>query len=92
MSSTTSHGGQLATENTTSNLSPYVPEAREVILSNGPGGEEVSELLDQFVHPHRHGTGDTLVESDDNEGASDDEGKVSKKVKLPWWKRPSPWW
>jgi len=92
MSLKTSHGGPRATENITSSLSPYVPEAREVILSNGPVGEEVSELLDEFVHPHRHGTEETLFELNGNEGASDDEGKVSKKVKLPWWKRPSPWW
>jgi len=86
-----SHGGPRATKNPTSSATLYV-QPESLILPDGPVGEEVTELLNEFVHPNRHGTGDTLVGSDDNDGASDDEGKVDKKFKLPWWKRPSPWW
>jgi hypothetical protein len=92
MSTAHSHGGPRATKTATSSATLYVPQPESLILPDGPVGEEATELLNEFVHPNRHGTGDTLVGSDDNEGASDDEGKDDKKFKLPWWKRPSPWW
>jgi hypothetical protein len=51
--------------------------------SVGEGEEPLNE--------HLRGTEDTIG-SEDNEGTSDDEGEVNEKSKLPWWKRPSPWW
>ena len=93
LSTAHSHGGPQATKNATSRSATlYVPQPESLILPDGPVGSEATELLNEFVHPNRHGTEDTLVESYNNEGASDDEGKVDKKFKLPWWKRPSPWW
>lgn len=86
-------GGPRSTKNVTSrSLTPYVPQPESLILPDGPVGEEATELLNEFVHPNRPGTEDTLVVSDDNEGASDDEGKVDKGFRLPWWRRPSPLW
>ncbi|KAH9484438.1 putative membrane protein [Psilocybe cubensis] len=74
----------------TSTSQPYVPQPESLILPDGAIGEEAAELLGEFVHPH-HIPEETLVGSDDPmEDGSDDE--LDKRSRLPWWKRPSPWW
>jgi len=86
------HGGPRATKNTTPRSpAPYLSQPESLILDDPVGGE-ATELFNEFVHPNRHSTEETLVGSDNNQGASDDEGKVDKKFRLPWWKRPSPLW
>ncbi|KAF9053131.1 major facilitator superfamily domain-containing protein [Panaeolus papilionaceus] len=53
--------------------------AENLILPDGPVDEQATELLHEFVHPHH----------DAHEPAT----KTSDGVqKLPWYKRPSPWW
>jgi hypothetical protein len=87
------HGKPRATKNATSRSpTPYLSQPESLILPDDPVGGEATELLNEFVHPNRHSTEETLIRSDNNPGASDDEGKVDKKFKLPWWKRPSPLW
>ncbi|KDR73681.1 hypothetical protein GALMADRAFT_251462 [Galerina marginata CBS 339.88] len=83
-----SHSRPRTSRNTTSSSVPYVPQAESLILPDGPVGQEATELLTEFVHPHHHTAEETLVGS--SEGESDDD--VDKKPKLPWWRRPSPWW
>ncbi|KAF5330575.1 hypothetical protein D9619_005275 [Psilocybe cf. subviscida] len=64
---------------------PYVPmQPESLILPDGPVGEDDAELLDELVHRRRE-TQDTLV-------AEDEDSEQAKRRKLPWWKRPSPWW
>jgi hypothetical protein len=48
--------------------------------------EETAELLHQFAHSELRATDDTIV------GEEIDEEEEAKIKKLPWWKRPSPWW
>lgn len=55
---------------------------------DGAIGEEAAELLEEFAgtHQHYHDAGD---------GGPGDESELSKIAgwkKIPWWKRPSPWW
>ncbi|KAJ7219467.1 major facilitator superfamily domain-containing protein [Mycena pura] len=50
------------------------------VLPDGAVDEETVELFGELVHPHR-AREETLV--DDDEEA---------RRRLPWWKRPSPWW
>ncbi|PPQ91426.1 hypothetical protein CVT25_014314 [Psilocybe cyanescens] len=69
---------------------PYVPQPESLILPDGAVGEETAELLEEFVHPH-HSPEETLIGSENPaEDESDDE--PGKKLRKPWWKRPSPWW
>lgn len=64
---------------------PYVPAPPEsLILPDGPVGEDDAELLDELVH-RRSDTQDTLV-------AGEEDDEHAQRRKLPWWKRPSPWW
>ncbi|KIY72114.1 MFS general substrate transporter [Cylindrobasidium torrendii FP15055 ss-10] len=63
-----------------------------MVLSDGTITEQTAELLHEFVHPHQH-TEDTLVAEgpyEDEDAAVDAELKA--RAKLPWWKRPSPYW
>ncbi|KAF8969597.1 major facilitator superfamily domain-containing protein [Flammula alnicola] len=78
--------------NTTSSQVLYVPQAESLILPDGPVGEEAAELLNEFVHPHRHGTEETLVGLEEASKGTSDDNDLDKKRKAPWWKRPSPWW
>ncbi|KAJ3502515.1 hypothetical protein NLJ89_g8854 [Agrocybe chaxingu] len=84
MSGGDSHAHPRAPRNTTGGS--YDPES--LILPDGPINEEESEILHGFAHPHHHEAEEALVES--NEDESDDE--LAQKSRLPWWKRPSPWW
>lgn len=70
---------------------PYVPQAESLILPDGAVGEEAAELLAEFVHPNHHQDEGTIGLEDDD-GNSDDKLANKKARKLPWWKRPSPWW
>ncbi|GBE82104.1 hypothetical protein SCP_0404840 [Sparassis crispa] len=70
---------------------PFGPE--ELINPDAPVSEEVAELLQEFVHPHRHESEQTLVQEAADEVCADDEIDTAKQpLDLPWWKRPSPWW
>ncbi|KDR73680.1 hypothetical protein GALMADRAFT_251460 [Galerina marginata CBS 339.88] len=62
---------------------PYVLRAESFILPDSPLGEEATELLTEFVHPRHRTTEETWLEEEDD---------VDNRSKLPWWKRPSPWW
>ena len=64
---------------------PLLPQGPEtLVLPEGPVGEDVAELLHEFVHPH-HRTDETLIGDVVQE-------EIGENAKLPWWKRPSPWW
>ncbi|KAF8163650.1 major facilitator superfamily domain-containing protein [Crassisporium funariophilum] len=76
---------------TSSSPGPYVPQPESLILPDGAVGEEATELLQEFVHPHHYGPEETLVDSDSSTESIDDEIH-DKTHNLPWWKRPSPWW
>lgn len=66
---------------------PDTPE--NLVLPSGQISEETVELLHEFVHPHQHHAEETLVEEDD---AEDLRNLAEERRKLPWYKRPSPWW
>jgi hypothetical protein len=59
-----------------------------LILPDGAVGEEAAELLTEFVHPNYHQDEGAIIGLEDDDGNSNDK----KAGKLPWWKRPSPWW
>ena len=71
---------------------PYVPQAESLILPDGAVGEEAAELLTEFVHPSHHQDEGTTIGLEDDDGNSDGKLADKKAGKLPWWKRPSPWW
>lgn len=58
----------------------FTDESEELVY------EETDELLHHFAHPERQTTDDTLI------GEVIDEEEEAKIKKLPWWKRPSPYW
>ncbi|KAJ6597071.1 major facilitator superfamily domain-containing protein [Mycena vulgaris] len=55
------------------------------VLPDGPVDEETVELLSELMHPH-HDQEETLVDDDE------DAQRNAERQRLPWWKRPSPWW
>jgi len=63
---------------------PYVPQVENLILPDGPVGEEAAGLLNEFVHSNE----DTPIDAADDEDPEED----LIRRRLPWWKRPSPWW
>ncbi|KAJ7775088.1 major facilitator superfamily domain-containing protein [Mycena metata] len=72
-----------------SSTSRHMPGSRSVsyaqsVLPDGPVDQETAELFSELVHPH-HEQEETLVD-DEQEDLS------RERQKLPWWKRPSPWW
>jgi len=71
---------------------PYVPQAESLILPDGVVGEEVAELLTEFDHPNHHQDENTIIGLEDDVGNSDDRLADNEAEKVPWWKRPSPWW
>ncbi|RPD66384.1 MFS general substrate transporter [Lentinus tigrinus ALCF2SS1-6] len=55
--------------------------------------EEDTELLQELVHPHHHHLAEeTLIEDVDEAAEEEEEFDEEWRSKLPWWKRPSPWW
>ncbi|EKM82440.1 hypothetical protein AGABI1DRAFT_68063 [Agaricus bisporus var. burnettii JB137-S8] len=58
----------------------FTDESEELVY------EETAELFHHFAHPERQTTDDTLI------GEVIDEEEEAKIKKLPWWKRPSPYW
>ena len=62
------------------------------MLSDGAIGEEASELLQEFVHPHHHDRAEVLVEEHEGEADDDDTASLEQIKSLPWYKRPNPWW
>ncbi|KAJ6497032.1 major facilitator superfamily domain-containing protein [Mycena vitilis] len=58
----------------------------ESALPDGPVDPETVDLLSEFIHPH-HQQDETLVDD-----AEEDSQPKLERQKLPWWKRPSPWW
>ncbi|KAH9952018.1 MFS general substrate transporter [Amylocystis lapponica] len=74
---------------------PLLPQGPEALINpDVPISEEVSELLQEFVHPHHHDHEATLVqtEGDQAPGGGDDVPDLNWTQDLPWWKKPSPWW
>lgn len=70
----------------------YFGQPEDVVLPEGTLGEEATELLQEFVHPHHR---DTLVEEGGT--AEDDEvesiaASVEERKTLPWYRRPSALW
>ncbi|EMD38291.1 hypothetical protein CERSUDRAFT_64554 [Gelatoporia subvermispora B] len=81
---------------------PYIPQDAEGLLLPNPDaqlGEGAAELLHEFIHPHRHDSEATVTEEDgaDHEGGlvpdgAQDHDPVTTTPRLPWYRRPSPWW
>ncbi|KAJ7046990.1 major facilitator superfamily domain-containing protein [Mycena alexandri] len=72
-----------------SSTSRHMPGSRSVsyaqsALPDGPVDQETAELFSELVHPH-HEQEETLVDDEQ-------EDPLRERQKLPWWKRPSPWW
>ncbi|KAI1794596.1 major facilitator superfamily domain-containing protein [Ganoderma leucocontextum] len=67
-----------------------IPVGPEDLVNPGVGApisEEESELLQDLVYPH-HALEETLVEEEEEAEEFDSEWRQ----KLPWYRRPSPWW
>ncbi|KAJ3539408.1 hypothetical protein NMY22_g4751 [Coprinellus aureogranulatus] len=56
--------------------------------TDGAIGEEAAELLEEFAGTHRHHHDSEDLRTHDESESS----KIEGWKKLPWWKRPSPWW
>lgn len=76
----------------------YIPQGEEIFLPDAPVDEQAAELLHEFMHPHHHEES-TLLDPEDLDSPitdeEEDEGhaeEVASWKKLPWWKRPSPYW
>ncbi|KAI0957937.1 hypothetical protein AcW1_006164 [Taiwanofungus camphoratus] len=89
--------------NTSASSVLFLPAGPEALINpDGPIDDEVVELLNEFVHPHRHDLDQTLVEEEpevdvEAVGAPADEDEqggptLESRQTLPWWKRPSPLW
>ncbi|CAL1705198.1 unnamed protein product [Somion occarium] len=74
-----------STPDVSRNNSGFIPP-EAVVFPEGPISESTAEALHEFVHPHHH-TDETLVEETIEEHDAEEQRK-----KLPWWRRPSPWW
>lgn len=79
----------------------YTPIAEDLLLSDGPIGEETAELLHELVHPHHREEegalfgGDVGGHDDGDEEPQDDDSDASSlewHSQLPWYKRPSSNW
>jgi hypothetical protein len=69
---------------------PYTSRAEEPIHPEGSVSKQTPEFLEELVHPRHHdsyATEDTLAEEEWS-----DEDERAKMRKLPWWRRPTPWW
>jgi hypothetical protein len=72
---------------------PHVSQPENLISPDGAVDEDFAELLIDLVHHHHEGGEETLIGMDGRPGGestSDDD--ENERQKLPWWKRPSPWW
>ena len=68
-----------------SSSGPHVSQSEYLILPDAPSSIDnaADELLHELLHHHHE---DTLVDVDD------EDIEVAITRRLPWWKRPSPWW
>ncbi|KAF9819793.1 hypothetical protein IEO21_01884 [Rhodonia placenta] len=72
---------------------PYLPQGPEALINpDGQIGEDAVELLQEFVHPHRHESETTLVEEVPEQDDHAPDSHATWRQSLPWWKRPSPMW
>ena len=63
---------------------PYASQPENQILPDVPIGDAAAEFLHELVHHHHEDV------NANNEGSDTEEAIY--RHRLPWWKRPSPWW
>ncbi|KZP19309.1 MFS general substrate transporter, partial [Athelia psychrophila] len=69
---------------------PYIPDADVLILPKENVGAAATELLQDLIHTHPRN--DTVI-CDEPAMPEGEEGREhAATAKLPWWKRPSPYW
>lgn len=76
---------------------PYLPGGPEdLIIPEGPVGEEATELLQGFVHPHHHADYTLVEDEEDEEPPNEADALAAQALEerrgMVWWKRPSPYW
>ncbi|KAI0054031.1 MFS general substrate transporter [Auriscalpium vulgare] len=78
---------------------PLLPAGLEsLVFQDGGLDEETAEYIHEFVHPHHHDPDETFIEVDHDPTPDEEadersiEDERAARSKLPWWKRPSPWW
>jgi len=78
-----------------------IPREPDSVLPDGQVGEEVTELLHEFVHAHAHGAhpvDETLVDDEATRLEVEDADKAALEFERleianrPWWRRPSAVW
>lgn len=71
----------------------YAASPENFVLPEGQVSEETVEGLQELIHPH-HETEETLLgeEEEEEEENMDHRKLLEERKKLPWYKRPSPWW
>ncbi|KIJ69039.1 hypothetical protein HYDPIDRAFT_23901 [Hydnomerulius pinastri MD-312] len=76
----------------------YIPQPQGTLFPDGTVDEQVAEMLHEFVHPHSQeettllGAEDmdtSVIDEEEDEGHAEE---VASWKRLPWWKRPSPYW
>ena len=74
----------------------YLPQDLESIaLPEGTVGAETTELLHEFVHPHHNPHEPLFGDNPHSDGGEDDDSDAASlemREKLPWYRRPSPYW
>ncbi|KDR68702.1 hypothetical protein GALMADRAFT_256506 [Galerina marginata CBS 339.88] len=83
-----SHSRPSTSRNATPTAVPDILQADGLTLPDGSVGKGITKPLTELVHPRHHTAQEASVGSSEEE--SDDD--IDKKPRLPWWKRPSPWW
>ncbi|KAF9246164.1 major facilitator superfamily domain-containing protein [Melanogaster broomeanus] len=75
----------------------YIPQPGPTFFPDGTLDERAAEVLHDYVHPHQQ-EAYTLLGEDMDSPVTDDEEEddhvveVASWKRLPWWKRPSPYW
>ncbi|KZP31830.1 MFS general substrate transporter [Athelia psychrophila] len=69
---------------------PYIPNLEALILPEGNVGDEATALLQDLIHTHPRD--DTLIGDEPTMPEGEEERERAATAKLPWWKRPSPYW